>query len=41
MKGPQKIILFYLAPHLGIIKREVWSSGEKWHEEALSRYEQK
>jgi hypothetical protein len=38
MRGPQKVV-YYLAPHLGIIKREVWSNGEKWHEEVLSRYE--
>lgn len=37
MSGPQKIV-FYLAPRLGIIKREVWSDGEKWHEEVLTAY---
>lgn len=37
MEGPQKIVL-YLAPHLGIIKREYWSSGAKEHEEVLTTY---
>jgi hypothetical protein len=37
MEGPQKFVL-YLAPHLGIIKREYWSSGAKEHEEVLTSY---
>jgi hypothetical protein len=37
MSGVQKVVL-YLAPHLGIIKREVWSNGEKEHEEVLTKY---
>ena len=35
MEGPQKKII-YLAPHLGIIKREDWSGGTKEHEEFLT-----
>jgi hypothetical protein len=35
--GPQKNVI-YLAPHLGIIKEEKWSNGEKWHEEVLTSY---
>lgn len=38
MKGPQKIV-YYLAPRVGIIKREVWSGSEMSHEEVLTRYE--
>jgi hypothetical protein len=37
MSGSQKIV-FYLAPRLGIIKREEWSDGQKWHEEVLTTY---
>jgi hypothetical protein len=37
MNGPQKVVL-YLAPTLGIIKREEWSDGEKWHEEVLTNF---
>ena len=37
MEGLQKVAM-YLAPHLGIIKREAWSNGEKWHEEVLTSY---
>jgi hypothetical protein len=37
MIGPQKIVL-YLAPNLGIIKREYWSGADKEHEEVLSSY---
>jgi hypothetical protein len=37
MEGPQRVVLF-LAPGLGIIKREEWSNGEKWHEEVLTKY---
>jgi hypothetical protein len=37
LEGPQKIVL-YLAPRLGIIKREVWNSGDKEHEEVLTSY---
>lgn len=37
MDGPQKVTL-YLAPHLGIIKREQWSNGQEWHEEVLTSY---
>jgi hypothetical protein len=35
--GPQRIVL-YLAPHLGIVKREVWDGGIRQHEEVLTRY---
>ncbi len=38
MKGPQREVL-YLAPHLGIVKREEWENGRKWHEEVLTKYE--
>ena len=37
MEGPQKIVL-YLAPRLGIIKREEWNGGDKVHEEVLTSY---
>ena len=37
MRGPQKVVL-YLAPRLGIIKREEWSGDKKWHEEVLTQY---
>lgn len=37
MSGPQRVVI-YLAPHLGIIKREEWDDGEKWHEEVLTSY---
>lgn len=37
MKGPQEVVL-YLAPTLGIIKREEWSDGEEWHEEVLTNF---
>jgi hypothetical protein len=37
MSGPQQIVL-YIAPNLGIIKREYWAGGEKEHEEVLTAY---
>ena len=37
VQGQQRIVL-YLAPRLGIIKREKWSNEVKWHEEVLVRY---
>lgn len=37
MEGRQKIVL-YLAPSLGIVKREEWSNGKKWHEEVLTKF---
>jgi len=37
MEGPQEIVL-YLAPHLGIVKRELWSNSSKYHEEVLTKY---
>lgn len=37
MEGPQKVVL-YLAPSLGIVKREEWSNGDKWHEEVLTKF---
>jgi hypothetical protein len=37
MEGPQKVVM-YLAPHLGIVKREEWDNGKKWHEEVLASY---
>jgi len=37
MEGVQEVVL-YLAPHLGIIKREQWSNGTKEHEEELTSY---
>ena len=35
--GPYRLVL-YLAPHLGIIKREVWAGDEQEHEEVLTSY---
>jgi hypothetical protein len=40
LKGPQRVVL-YLAPHLGIIKREYWNSSTKEHEEVLTSYSRK
>jgi hypothetical protein len=40
LKGPQQLVL-YLAPHLGIIKREYWNSATKEHEEVLTSYSRK
>jgi hypothetical protein len=37
MEGLQRRVL-YLAPHLGIIKQEVWAGNRKYHEEVLTRY---
>ncbi len=40
MEGPQKVVL-YLAPHLGVIKREYWAGEDKEHEEVLAKYSTK
>ena len=37
MQGSQRMVL-YLAPSMGIIKREYWSNGDKWHEEVMTSY---
>jgi hypothetical protein len=37
LEGPQKTVL-YLAPHLGIVKEQHWSSGAKYHEEVLTAF---
>lgn len=38
MQGAQKVVL-YLAPRLGIIKREYWAESSLEHEEVLTSYE--